>query len=191
MKKIILASSSPRRRELLKQVGIDFDIVTSGCDEHVNADTPAELVSELSRIKCMDVCSRLDDGNDHIVIGADTIVVYDGNVLGKPSGPEDAFRMLKSLAGRTHQVYTGVTLAKTGNDKESLTFYEVTDVTMFSLSDSMLREYVETGEPLDKAGAYGIQGTGAILVEKISGDYNNVVGLPLARLFHILKSFMN
>ena len=128
----------------------------------------------------------LMEKNEYIVIGADTVVVFEGTVLGKPEDGGDAFRMLRFLSGHTHTVYTGVTVINTmtGNRK---TFYEATDVTFFDIPDDELRCYVESGEPMDKAGAYGIQGKGAFLVERIEGDYYNVVGLPVARLLRVLK----
>ena len=197
MKKIILASQSPRRRELLNLVGLDFEVIPSDCDEKAREDSPEELVKTLSRLKCSDVAGKIirkeiipdsasPDG--YYVIGSDTIVVFDGNILGKPADGADAFRMLKMLSGNTHTVYTGVTVidTKTGKGK---TFYEKTDVKFIDAGDDELRAYVETGEPMDKAGSYGVQGIGAFLVERINGDYFTVVGLPLSRLLRVLKAF--
>lgn len=183
VKKIILASGSPRRKELLEQLGIEFEIRVSDCDEHVAADSPEELVLKLSEAKSRSVAAETGPG--YIVIGADTVVVYDGEILGKPADSQDAVKALKKLRGHTHSVYTGVTLTDTDTGA-SRSFYEKTDVTMFDVSDKDICHYVETGEPLDKAGSYGIQGRGAFLVSSISGDYYNVVGLPVARLWQEL-----
>ncbi|MBQ9815091.1 MAG: septum formation inhibitor Maf [Lachnospiraceae bacterium] len=197
MKKIILASQSPRRRELLNLVRLDFEVIPSDCDEKARADSPEELVKMLSKLKCSDVAGRIirkevlpetASSDGYYVIGSDTIVVFDGNILGKPQDGSDAFRMLKMLSGNTHSVFTGVTVidTKTGKGK---TFYEKTDVKFIDADDEEIRAYVATGEPMDKAGAYGVQGLGAFLVEKINGDYFTVVGLPLSRLLRVLKAF--
>lgn len=196
MKKIILASGSPRRRELMKQVGLDFQVITSDCDESITADSPEETAAALSAIKCSNVANNIKSGkivpeeyaSGYLIIGADTIVVLDGEVLGKPSDKEDAFRMLNSLSGRTHSVITGVTITDTGTDRTE-TFTSETKVTMFELSDQEIRNYIETGEPIDKAGAYGIQGIGARLIKEIHGDYYTVVGLPVASLVRKLEAF--
>ncbi len=189
MDRIVLASASPRRRQLLEMVGIEIDVIPSSCDEHIEPCRPSEMAERLSKKKCLNVAEiQKHNGNrEHrLFIGADTIVVLDGQILGKPKDPEDAFITLKMLSGRTHEVYTGVTILDAEEGK-TCSFTEKTEVTMFVVNDSDIRAYVETGEPMDKAGSYGIQGKGAFLVEKINGDYYNVVGLPVARLLQILK----
>ena len=180
---LILASASPRRAELLKQVGIPFRQVVSGVDEdlHDPAD-PEDHVRELSRRKAADVARQMSSG---IVLGADTVVVLDKHILGKPADGGEAAAMLTMLSGRTHQVYTGLTLIDVAQDV-SVSHVEVTEVTFRKLSRDEISDYVATGEPLDKAGAYGIQGRGALLVSGIKGCYYNVVGLPLARLLELL-----
>ncbi len=182
MKKILLASNSPRRRELLSQAGIDFEVKVSDVDENIGETDPEELVKKLSRLKAGAVYGN---NKDRTVIGADTVVSIDGRILGKPTDKDDAFAMLRMLSGKTHQVFTGVTIFFPGEEPDAepeiKTFAEKTDVTFYELTDEEIENYIETGEPMDKAGAYAIQGKGAVLVEKISGDYNTVVGLPLAR----------
>lgn len=184
----ILASSSPRRKELLMQAGIHFQVIPSNIDENITKTEPKEVVMELARQKADHVFRSLPDPG-HIVIGADTIVVYENRILGKPADEEEAFCMLSKLSGHTHQVYTGVAIIGdcSGSGKREHFFCECTDVNFYPVSDEELRAYIETGDPLDKAGAYGIQGPFAIHVKGISGDYNNVVGLPIAHLYHELK----
>ena len=187
MKTIILASGSPRRRELLAQIGIDFTIDVADVDEDIEADDPQSLVEELSRRKAKAVAAR-HPGT--VVLGADTVVVCDDRVLGKPKDEDDALRMLTMLSGRTHQVLTGVSLVRGADGREEeRTFAECTDVVMYENGEDVLRSYIATGEPTDKAGAYGIQGRGAVLVKEIHGDYNNVVGLPVARVARELSAF--
>lgn len=187
MRKIILASASPRRREILAGAGIHFEIITSGAEEKSIKTDPAELVEELSYIKASGTDTLVKD-SDSVVIGADTVVACDGKILGKPESEEDALKMLTLLQGRTHQVYTGVTILYGGRDeRKRKTFHECTDVTCYPVSREEILEYIRTGEPMDKAGAYGIQGLWGIYVQKICGDYNNVVGLPAARLIHEAK----
>ena len=188
MKKIILASASPRRRELLGITGYDFEVIPSGCSEDTSSSEPEEYVSVLSKRKCLDVAGRVNC--DVIVVGADTVVVLDGHIIGKPSGPDDAFSMLRHLSGRTHSVYTGICVFEPSSGRIE-TSCERTEVRFFELSDEEIRAYIATGEPMDKAGAYGIQYKGSYLVESINGDYFNVVGLPLAKLWRILDSFEN
>ena len=186
--KIILASASPRRREIMELSGLSFEIDTSDADETLeNITDPSEYVEELSRRKAYAVAVRHPED---IVIGADTIVSYDGNILGKPNDPDDAFRMLKMLAGRTHSVHTGVTIIypESASERRSETFHAETAVVMHDSSDELLRNYADCGEPLDKAGAYAIQGRGALLVDRIEGDYFNVVGLPIAEVNRRLKT---
>lgn len=187
----ILASASPRRRALLQQAGIEFHVIPSAIEEHITKTDPKEVVMELASQKAAAVFSSVTIP-DRVVIGADTIVVYENQILGKPATQEDAFSMLSKLSGHTHQVYTGVALiSDCGGKKKEQVFCECTDVTFYPISDDELHAYIKTGDPLDKAGAYGIQGPFAIHVRGISGDYNNVVGLPIARLYHALKEFVN
>ena len=176
---IILASASPRRRELLAHV-CEFEVRATDCDESCDIASTEEFVRELSRRKAL--ACRADEGD--IVIGADTVVAIDGTVLGKPRSEQDAYAMLSRLSGRHHTVYTGVTVSRGG---KVLTAHEATRVHFRPLTSAEIEAYIATGEPMDKAGSYGIQGYGAMLVEGISGDYFNVVGLPLCRLYLMLK----
>lgn len=189
--KIYLASASPRRKELLKQVGISFKTMPSTVEEKITKIEPQEFVEELSYQKAVDVCGRLTAENkeDFVVIGADTVVSCWGEILGKPKDKEDAVRMLKNLQGGSHQVYTGVTLAWKYKDMSAMfaTFSECTDVTMYTMSEEEIKRYVDSGEPMDKAGAYAIQGLCATYIQGICGDYNNVVGLPVGRVCQELK----
>lgn len=183
MSKVILASASPRRQELLGKLGFPFEVIPSGAEENIRETEPVTVVEELSRMKALDVFGAQKE-EDVLVIGADTIVAYQGQMMGKPENQAEAVSMLKRLSGNTHRVYTGVTLCRRVEGRETVrTFHECTEVTFFPLSEAEIQAYVQTGEPMDKAGAYGIQGQGALLVEKITGDYNNVVGLPVARLY--------
>ena len=193
--KYVLASASPRRQELLTQAGFTFDVIPSAVDEKITKDIPSDVVMELAHQKALDVYeSKIKDnpayqGEDCIVIGADTIVSYRGEVLGKPADNEEAFDMLSMLADRTHQVYTGVSLIQKKQGKKTIkTFYCQTDVTLYPIDKEDLHRYVESGDPLDKAGAYGIQGDFSIHVKEIKGDYNNVVGLPIGRVYQELKT---
>ena len=187
MRKIILASASPRRRELLEQGGIPFTVIPSQAEEKITTEQPGQAVEELSYLKCSDIYEK--SLGDVLVIGADTVVASEGKILGKPSSQKDAVKMLQSLQGREHEVYTGVTImAREGNENRKKTFHEKTKVVFYPMSDEEIRSYVTTGEPLDKAGAHGIQGKSAVFIKEISGDYNNVVGLPLARLYQELKN---
>ncbi len=179
--KIVLASSSPRRKELLETAGIDFEIDVQGVDEIPLGNTPEEKVCSIAEQKCTPVATRRADD---CVIGADTVVSVDGDILGKPKDEADAKAMLRRLSGREHTVYTGVCIIK-GNKKT--VFSEATKVRFFALTDSEIDAYVISGEPMDKAGAYGIQGLGCTLVEGISGDYFNVVGLPVAKTVRAIK----
>lgn len=181
--KIILASGSPRRKEILENAGYDFEIVTADADESLKSGiSPDEAVKYLAELKG-DAVRKVADG---VIISADTVVAFENEILGKPKNEDDAFRMLKLLSGKTHSVYTGVCVQ---NGEKKAVFSEKTAVKFYELSDEEIIAYVKTGEPMDKAGAYGIQGKGAVLVEKIEGDYLNVVGLPLARLSRVLKEF--
>ncbi len=184
----ILASASPRRKELMEKTGIPFEVIPSDAEERYSAAVPADIVKELSSLKAEDVYAHLEDPTDVTVIGADTIVVYHDEILGKPADKEEAYDMLSLLADRTHQVYTGVTLLENKDGKKTLrSFFEKTDVTFYPISREDLHRYVDSGDPLDKAGAYGIQGDFCIHVKEIRGDYSNVVGLPVARLYRELK----
>lgn len=188
---IILASASPRRAELLKQGGFTFRIVPSTVKESITENTPYKIVEELAYQKADEVYQRLKKeyaGSDYMVLGADTIVYYDGEILGKPEDEQEAFDMLKMLSDRTHQVYTGISIIlRANNEKQTYLLNERTDVTFYPISDYELKDYIATGDCLDKAGAYGIQGPFAVHVKEIKGDYNNVVGLPIARLYQAIK----
>ncbi len=184
--KIILASASPRRKELLSRAEVKFDICIKSVDETVPAGmNPAEGAEHTAAVKAMAVSFI---NNDAIVIGADTIVVLGDEVLGKPKDKEDAVRMLKMLSGREHEVITGVCLAYDGKYE---TFHCVSKVRFFPLTDEEIRRYVLSGEPLDKAGAYGIQGKGMMLVESIEGDFYNIVGLPVALVVRRIRELEN
>ncbi|HIZ93420.1 Maf family protein [Flavonifractor sp. An112] len=180
---IILASKSPRRRALLEQMGVrDFRIVTPDIDEHMDRDLPpAELVRQISLEKAQAVAAQADPNT--VVIAADTVVALDGVALGKPADKEEAFRMLSLLSDNRHQVYTGLTVLR---GEQVFSQWEETAVTFRSLTAEEIEAYIATGEPMDKAGAYGIQGYGALFIEGISGDYYNVMGLPVCRLGQIL-----
>lgn len=199
MGQIILASASPRRKELLEQIGLCFDVCPAKGEEIITKSVPGEVVEELASQKAREVAGMVKTyGAEHeelvtpqdvMVIGADTIVAYGEEILGKPKDEKDAFRMLSLLSGNTHAVYTGVSiilLAASGKAGE-LTFHERTDVVMRHMDAQEIRRYIATGEPMDKAGAYGIQGKCAIFIDKIDGDYNNVVGLPVAAIYRELK----
>ncbi|HEX30513.1 TPA: septum formation inhibitor Maf [Candidatus Poribacteria bacterium] len=183
-KRLILASGSPRRADLLRQIGLEFEVIPSDIDEdEISGDSPQQRALNAALAKAMDVARKVGDG---IVIGADTIVLLEGKILGKPSSPEEAVRMLTLLSGKTHQVITGVALIDVSSMKvESWT--ETTFVTFRVLSNDEIIEYVKTGIPLDKAGAYGIQDKAAAFVKRIEGCYFNVVGLPLAALIERLR----
>ena len=249
-KKIILASASPRRKELLNQIGISFEICPSTCDEAVEFSTPEKMVQDLSRMKAEDVWEKVEaerkndcDRKQVLIIGADTIVVSGGEeeaeeecgfedrdrkrhqslfdlisqklpsgdredencpgkskttrkseieVLGKPKDEADALRMLSSLQGRKHRVFTGVTFifVDENDQKRTHSFYEKTDVFLYPMTQEEILSYIRSGDPMDKAGAYGIQGPFAAYVRGIIGDYNNVVGLPVGRVFQELKEVL-
>ncbi len=200
---MILASGSPRRRDLLEQAGLEFEVIVSDVEEIVTKTNPDEVVLELSEQKCeavandfmQNVPSNLGNLIDLetggiLVIGADTVVSLDNKILGKPEDAKDALKMLMNLSGRVHEVYTGVTckVLKYNSftegmlEMDSFSFFVETKVNMYPFDEYEALDYIATGEPMDKAGAYGIQGIGERLVESINGDYNNVVGLPLSRL---------
>lgn len=181
--RVILASGSPRRKQLLEQLGIKFEVVPSSVDEKVTTNVPADLVKILCKQKAIDVAEKCGDDFE-LVIGADTVVSYKGKILGKPKTKEEAVEMLKLIQGEKHQVYTGVALVF---PDRKVTIVRNTHVSMYPMTDEQIHDYVETGEPLDKAGAYAIQGRGAAYIEKIDGDYNNVVGLPLSAVVKLLN----
>jgi len=188
----ILASKSPRRQELLARTGLTFEVIPSDMEEIITKKIPSDIVMELAGQKAKHVYDNLRDKENVTVIGSDTIVVYRDEILGKPADKQEAYDMLSMLADRTHQVYTGVSLILNINGKMKVkTFYEKTDVTFYPVYKEDLRRYVESGDPLDKAGAYGIQGDFSIHIKEIHGDYNNVVGLPIGRLYQELKSTCN
>jgi len=183
---LILASQSPRREALLRQVGLDFEIVPSDAEERLpEGVSPDEAARMLAERKARLIASRRSDG---LVIGADTVVVVAGQLLGKPSGPEDARAMLRLLSGREHQVITGIAVVESASGR-CRSDAVATGVRFASLDERVIDRYVATGEPLDKAGAYAIQGFGALLIEGIDGCYYNVVGLPLRRLAELLGEF--
>lgn len=189
LKKLILASASPRRKELLLQIGLVPEIVPPDVEETISTSDPKQAVMELSRQKAEGSACTLKEGM--CILGADTVVAIENRILGKPSGHEDAYRMISLLAGKTHQVYTGVTLVFYGKEgKQIRTFAEKTDVCVFPMSEEEIRIYADSEEPLDKAGAYGIQGEFAAFIQGISGDYNNVVGLPVSRVYQELKRLL-
>ncbi len=186
--KIILASKSPRRQELLRQVGIPFETIPSKTEEIMPKAEPQQIVEELSRQKAREVFAGQNAEKELLVIGADTIVVSGGRIMGKPSDEKEAFLMLRELQAHTHSVFTGVTLAFRTDKEKEMVFHEETKVTFFPMTDAEIKNYISTGEPMDKAGAYGIQGKAAAFIEKIEGDYNNVVGLPVGRICQLLKT---
>ena len=209
--RLVLASASPRRRELLSQIGLEFSVMPSTKEENAKTTEAGALVQELSRQKAVDIWEQLSGGQGQnpdadqeqiseetqepnlngkrqpelLVIGADTVVCCEGKILGKPHSREAAAEMLTALQGRSHEVYTGVTLY---SQSETVTFFECTQVEFYPMTEVEISEYIDSKEPMDKAGAYGIQGLGARFVKGIRGDYNNVVGLPVGRLYQELKS---
>lgn len=209
--RLVLASASPRRRELLSQIGLEFTVMPSTKEENAKTTEAGALVQELSRQKAVDIWEQLSGGQGQnpdadqeqiseetqepnlngkrqpelLVIGADTVVCCEGKILGKPHSREAAAEMLTALQGRSHEVYTGVTLY---SQSETVTFFECTQVEFYPMTEAEISEYIDSKEPMDKAGAYGIQGLGARFVKGIRGDYNNVVGLPVGRLYQELKS---
>ena len=208
---IILASGSPRRKQLLEQASLEFEVIVSDVEEKISKTAPDEVVIELSEQKCAAVCEEfirktpknietLINGSDKnggiLVVGADTVVSIDGNILGKPENGKDAFKMLMNLSGRSHEVYTGVTCKvlqyntylESLIETDSFSFYEETRVNMYPFDEYEALDYIHTGEPLDKAGSYGIQGIGSRLVRSINGDYNNVVGFPLSAFMKELSN---
>ena len=202
MLKFFLASKSPRRKDLMNQIGIEFEVMISERDEIITSTIPEEVVKELSLQKALEIERMLikqcdgdvygkyqSEGYDGVVIiGADTVVSKDGEIMGKPADIDDAFNMLKKLQGGKHMVSTGVALIviKDGK-KEMISFAEDTDVNMYEMSDDEISEYISTDEPLDKAGSYAIQGIGAKFISGINGDYNNVVGLPIGSIYQVIS----
>jgi len=186
MAKLILASASPRRRELLKQIGVNFEVFPSGVDENITIKNPIEYVKELSCMKALWVAERVSKG---IILAADTTVFHKGNILGKPSGQKNARGMLETLSGDTHEVITGITLLDKDEPEKIVIDHCITKVHFKKLTKEIIDNYVATDEPMDKAGSYAIQGYGAVLVEKIQGDYSNVVGLPISKLLEHLLAF--
>ncbi len=194
MYKIVLASGSPRRKEILEQVGVKFIINISDKEEIITKDKPEEIVTELAFMKAWDVAGKIQDKS--IIIGADTMVAIDGQVMGKPKNEADARIMLQMLQGTRHQVYTGVSVIiksnelQKGQDKNNedkvINFVEKTDVWVYPMQEDQIAGYIASGEPFDKAGGYGIQGKFAVNIEKIDGDYYNIVGFPVAKLYTIL-----
>ena len=176
LKHIILASASPRRKEILELADLKFDVMPSDAQEITTKTAPNEVVMELASIKAKDIYKKSE--KQSMVVGADTVVAYQEQILGKPADEADAKRMLTMLSGQTHEVYTGVCVIEDGKTK---TFYEETKVTFYEISDEQIDHYIKTGEPMDKAGSYGIQGKAAVFIKGIEGDYYNVVGFPIAR----------
>ena len=194
MKRIILGSASPRRRERLQLMGVKFEVLASEAEEHYHSILPPDIVKELALMKAQNVSELLLKQASWkedicVVIGADTIVVKDGQIMGKPKSQEDAFEMIKSLQGRTHEVYTGVALLECSDKGVYVraNHAEETKVFVHEMEDWEIREYISSGEAMDKAGAYGIQGRFATYIDRIEGDYYNVVGLPVAYLYQQLK----
>ena len=185
---LILASGSPRRKELLSLLGIPFTILCTNTPEKVTKTDPAGIVEELSLQKACAAAEQISEG---CVLGADTVVAADQEVLGKPADPEDARRMLRKLSGRGHEVYTGVTLLKKEGEKQTVrTFHCRTVVHVHAMSEEEIEDYIRTGDPFDKAGSYGIQGPFAAFVDGIEGDYQNVVGLPVSLVYRELKKIL-
>ena len=184
-RKIIIASTSPRRHGLAKEMGLEFEIVPSNYEEDMTMDMgPKELAETLSYGKAKDVADRIKSG---VVIGIDTFVVFEGKKLGKPKSEEDAFNMLKSFSGKTQDVYSGVAIIDCDNEKEVIDC-EITKVKFRDMGDEEIRSYIKTGEPMGKAGAYGIQGLSSIFIEKIEGCYTNVMGFPIFNVYKNLKN---
>lgn len=187
--KIILGSKSPRRQELLKQIGVEYQCIVSEKEEIVTSNLPEQVVLELSRMKASDVDDQIVQAGlakeeEVLIIAADTIVAYKDTILGKPKNETDAFYTLKQLQGTSHQVYTGVSIIlRKGDRKKEIVFAECTHVFVKPMTDAMIHSYIATNESMDKAGSYAIQGFFAVNIEKIEGDYNNVVGLPIARIY--------
>ncbi|MCR5846893.1 MAG: Maf family protein [Lachnospiraceae bacterium] len=186
--KIILASKSPRRKELLESIGAKIEIMPSEAEEDIVENNPFELVKKLSEIKAVSVYDKIRDGiknEDVCVLGADTIVFANGKILGKPKDRAEAYEMIKSISDNVHSVYTGFTIIF--SDGRKITDYSETKVHVIDMSEQQINEYIDTNEPYDKAGGYGIQGLFGKYVERIEGDYDNVVGLPIGRIKEIIS----
>ena len=184
MRRFILASASPRRKEILESAGYTFEIIVSDADENITEElSPEKTVEELAKRKAMAV---LRDNEDAVVFGCDTVVAIDGKILGKPADDEDAFNMLSMLSGKTHTVSTGVCIC---SKEKTEVFSNTTQVEFYELSDDTIRSYIASGECSDKAGSYGIQGFGRVLVKEIKGDYFSVMGLPVAQSARVLSEF--
>lgn len=182
----VLASASPRRRQLMGQIGIRPEIRPSMTEEEMEGTKPEEMVMNLSQQKAAEVARGYGEGT--VIIGADTVVSIHGRILGKPASHQEAAKMLCLLQGNVHQVYTGVTIISKAGEARQVCFFEKTDVSVYSMSEEEIAQYIKSGEPMDKAGAYGIQGKFARYIQEIHGDYNNVVGLPVGRLYQELKA---
>ena len=186
--KIILASGSPRRKELLLQIGIVPEIIVSHVEEKITSDVPAEVVMSLAEQKAVDVAKEMPEGT--VILGSDTVVAADGKILGKPKSHEEAYEMIRRLAGRSHQVYTGVCLVKKGPEGEADTvvyFYYEKDVNVSPMTEKEIREYADSEEPMDKAGSYAVQGFFARYIDGLKGSYANVMGLPVHLVYQELK----
>ena len=184
--RIVLASASPRRKQYLSYLGLPFEVVVPDVDEStVDGESPQQLVMRLSKLKAKAVSQRLSD-SEAVIIAADTVVAYKGQVLGKPQNDDDAFNMIKMLQGDTHEVYTGCTILK--GDRIS-NFAVSTKVTFASLDDELIRTYVNSGESRDKAGSYALQGIAAMLIQKVEGSVSTVVGLPICEVREVLEEF--
>ena len=186
--KIILASGSPRRKELLLQIGIVPEIIVSHVEEKITSDVPAEVVMSLAEQKAVDVAKERPEGT--VILGSDTVVAADGKILGKPKSHEEAHEMIRRLAGRSHQVYTGVCLVKKGPEGEAdtvVSFYDETDVNVSPMTEKEIREYADSEEPMDKAGSYAVQGFFARYIDGLKGSYANVMGLPVHLVYQELK----
>ena len=185
--RIVLASASPRRLELLRQIGIEPEVVVSHVEERVTSSEPGEVVMELAGQKARDVAGEVTPGT--LVIGSDTVVAVDGKILGKPRDHEEAAGMIRMIAGRSHQVYTGVCMIVRENGREDRirTFYDETDVEVYDMSEEEILSYARSEEPMDKAGAYAVQGFFARYIRGLRGSYANVMGLPVSRLYQEMK----
>ena len=186
--RIILASGSPRRKELLLQIGIVPEIIVSHVEEKITSDVPAEVVMSLAEQKAVDVAKEMPEGT--VILGSDTVVAADGKILGKPKSHEEAYEMIRRLAGRSHQVYTGVCLVKKEPEGEAdtvVSFYDETDVNVSPMTEKEIREYADSEEPMDKAGSYAVQGFFARYIDGLKGSYANVMGLPVHLVYQELK----